>query len=88
MGTETQLALDLAERGWVPEPILRAGIRRLVASRRREISVGCEQSTRFSDAFVAEMDASDIAPLPHLANEQHYEVPPKFFNYVLVVVVS
>lgn len=83
MGTETQLALDLAERGWVPEPILRAGIRRLVASRRREISVGCEQSTRFSDAFVAEMDASDIAPLPHLANEQHYELPPEFFSLVL-----
>jgi cyclopropane-fatty-acyl-phospholipid synthase len=29
------------------------------------------------------MEASDVAPLPHLANEQHYEVPAQFFALAL-----
>jgi cyclopropane-fatty-acyl-phospholipid synthase len=29
------------------------------------------------------MDASGIAPVPHLANEQHYEVPAQFFVFAL-----
>jgi len=33
--------------------------------------------------FVAEMDQSPIAPLPHKANEQHYELPADFFVEVL-----
>lgn len=35
------------------------------------------------EAFVREMDGAAIAPLPHLANAQHYEVPAAFFGLVL-----
>ena len=37
------------------------------------------QKTRFLEA----MDSSEIAPLPQRANEQHYEVPARFFQHVL-----
>jgi cyclopropane-fatty-acyl-phospholipid synthase len=33
--------------------------------------------------FVKSMRASDVAPVPEKANEQHYEVPPEFFEYAL-----
>jgi cyclopropane-fatty-acyl-phospholipid synthase len=29
------------------------------------------------------MDAAELAPVPHLANEQHYEVPARFFDLAL-----
>jgi cyclopropane-fatty-acyl-phospholipid synthase len=35
------------------------------------------------DQFVRLMDSGPIAPVPELANEQHYEVPAAFFDTVL-----
>jgi cyclopropane-fatty-acyl-phospholipid synthase len=35
--------------------------------------------------FIHSMGQGPIAPLPHRANEQHYEVPAKFFSHVLGV---
>ena len=77
------LGIELAERGWVPERLVRAGIRRLLRHRL------ASEAARFADPeealarFVRHMAESEIAPVPHLANRQHYEVPAGFFEVVL-----
>jgi len=80
----TRLAIDWVEQGLVPDAMVRAGIRRLCEQRLREIAAGdCQSAAATTEAFVATMDAADLAPVPHLANEQHYEVPARFFELAL-----
>jgi cyclopropane-fatty-acyl-phospholipid synthase len=77
-------ATDLAESGLIPDSVIRLGIRRLVEKRRQQISFnGSGNGAVDMEAFVAMMDSSDIALVPDLANEQHYELPPGFFAEVL-----
>jgi cyclopropane-fatty-acyl-phospholipid synthase len=77
-------ATDLAESGFVPDSVIRLGIRWLVRERRKQIAPrGSENGAIDMDAFVAMMEQSDIALVPDLANEQHYELPPEFFARVL-----
>ena len=83
MRTATQLAFDMTEMGWLPDPIIRAGIRHLVRNRKNEIQRGCEDRVRSTQAFLEAMDRAEVAPLPERANEQHYELPPEFFSLVL-----
>jgi cyclopropane-fatty-acyl-phospholipid synthase len=71
------LPLALAERGFVPDPLLRWGIRRLLAQRLRQ------ESRRAPGAIDAELAQGPIALVPEAANRQHYEVPPAFFELVL-----
>jgi cyclopropane-fatty-acyl-phospholipid synthase len=78
------LALSCVERGIVPEPLVRAGIRRLLDARRAEIraddpGAAAEQV----ETFLAAMRRAPVALLPEKANEQHYEVPAAFFEQVL-----
>lgn len=83
MRTATQFAFDMTERGWIPDVIIRAGIRHLVRSRQQEIRQSCELRVRDTQQFLASMNAAAIAPIPEIANEQHYELPPEFFSLVL-----
>jgi len=77
-------ANELAESGFIPDPVIRFGIRKLVDQRRRRIAPSDEtDSLAALDAFVAMMDRSQVALVPDLANEQHYEVPAGFFAEVL-----
>jgi cyclopropane-fatty-acyl-phospholipid synthase len=71
-------AIGSAERGWVPDALVRWGIRRLCKSMWKR-SVGPEGL----DSLVAKLKNSEIALVPDLANDQHYEVPPEFFHEVL-----
>ena len=76
--------LDWSERGLVPDSVIRAGIRRLCHQRLNDINAGdVEKSVRDLQAFVEFMQRSEIAPIPEIANEQHYEIPPEFFDEVL-----
>ncbi|MEJ2576743.1 MAG: cyclopropane-fatty-acyl-phospholipid synthase [Gammaproteobacteria bacterium] len=77
-------AIGWVEQGLVPDKVSRAGIRRLLRERLRELSPDNPErvAERLSE-FVAAMDASPVAPLPEKANEQHYEVPAGFFELVL-----
>ncbi|MDH3789776.1 MAG: cyclopropane-fatty-acyl-phospholipid synthase family protein [Xanthomonadales bacterium] len=76
--------LDWSERGLVPDSVLRAGIRRLCRQRLKDIRADdIEISGQLLEAFVRKMNQSPVALVPELANEQHYEVPPEFFNEVL-----
>ncbi len=72
--------LGLAERGWLPDALLRRGIRRECAARLRdEKSGGVEaQSARFQQR-IEQLRSSAIAIHTDAANTQHYEVPAAFF---------
>jgi cyclopropane-fatty-acyl-phospholipid synthase len=87
MASIAQAATNLAESGFIPDPVLRFGIRRLVEKRRRQIrppkSAARDDSESDIEHFVAMMNRSAIALVPELANEQHYEVPAGFFEEVL-----
>jgi cyclopropane-fatty-acyl-phospholipid synthase len=78
-----RLLLELAERGLLPDPLVRLGIRelcrrRLVKEARRERN-GQEEQVQ---GFLEELRESPIAVEIKAANEQHYEVPPAFFAKV------
>jgi len=78
------LAISWTERGVVPDPIVRTGIRRLLVQRLGEIRArNPDEAAAKFESFVAAMRTADIAPLPDKANEQHYEVPSDFFGQVL-----
>lgn len=84
MNAIARLAIDLTERGWVPDTIVRHGVRHLLKDRLDEIAAkNCEAMAATTAQFVSEMDASVLAPLAQKANEQHYEVPAEFFGEVL-----
>jgi cyclopropane-fatty-acyl-phospholipid synthase len=68
--------LGLAERGLLPDAVIRAGIRRLCAQRRAEVDA------RFR-ARLAMLRESPVAIHVDAANRQHYELPPEFFRHCL-----
>jgi cyclopropane-fatty-acyl-phospholipid synthase len=74
----------IAEQGFLPDRVIRWGIRRLHERTLREArrsSVELEgESLR---QFIRSMKKSPIALETHRANEQHYEVPPAFFGIFL-----
>ena len=76
-------AMKAVERGWVPDSIVRSGIRSLCRQRMREIQIPEAQQSQHLDEFVRNMGKAPVAPLVHKANEQHYEVPAAFFQQVL-----
>ncbi len=77
-------AIGWAEMGLMPDRVIRAGIRRLNRQRLEDIDAAdLERSSRALSEFVAQMNIAEIAPVPELANEQHYEVPAEFFGLVM-----
>lgn len=76
--------ISWVERGYVPDQVVRSGIRQLLKSRLDEIEAGdVERGVRRRTQLIQQMNESPVALLPELANEQHYEVPAEFFNLVL-----
>jgi cyclopropane-fatty-acyl-phospholipid synthase len=76
--------LELAELGLIPDPLVRLGIwelcrRRLVKEARRER----DGQGKLLQNFLKKLRHSPIALETRAANEQHYEVPPAFFENVL-----
>ena len=83
-GGVTRAALGWVEQGLVPDGVVRAGIRRLCEARLADIGAGdCERSAAATERFIESMNRAPIALLPDRANEQHYEVPARFFAQVL-----
>jgi cyclopropane-fatty-acyl-phospholipid synthase len=76
--------IDLCERGLVPDVLTRHGIRRLCAQR-LEQEGACDVAAadrRFRD-LLDELRRSPIAIETDAANEQHYELPTRFFELCL-----
>lgn len=78
MSTGTALGLRAAESGLLPTPLLRLGIRRLLAQRRSELA-----SAASSTEWAAHLGRSPVAVHVDRANDQHYELPPEFFTLML-----
>jgi cyclopropane-fatty-acyl-phospholipid synthase len=84
MSRTENLALGLTEQGYIPDLIIRRGIRRLLRERLQEIHANdIEQGAMAQMAFVEAMHNSPVALLTDKANEQHYEVPASFYHRVL-----
>lgn len=80
----TSLILRAVESGWVPDSLVRAGIRRIVRDRlAQESGSGIESRQEAQQQFIAEMNRSPIALSTAAANQQHYELPAEFFSLVL-----
>jgi cyclopropane-fatty-acyl-phospholipid synthase len=76
--------IDLCERGLVPDPLIRWGIRRMCRQRLRD--EGAFDLKRADERFrelIDELRQSPIAIETAAANEQHYEVPTRFFQLCL-----
>ena len=83
-GTLMQLIIKLAEQGRIPDAMIRFGIRQrhkkvLQSQQIRDVSQELERKK----IFTRKMNSGPIALVPELANLQHYEVPPGFFQLML-----
>lgn len=84
MSETASLLIDWTEQGYLPDAVIRRGVRRLLRERIAELEfASCEQHAQYVRDFVMAMRAAPIAILPEKANEQHYEVPAEFFAHVL-----
>jgi len=78
------LLIKLAEKGFLPDSLIRFGIRRLCSQRLAEAKNSSEdEMAKEHDAWIEVIKESPIALVPEKANEQHYEVPPRLFELVL-----
>ena len=76
--------LGLAERGLLPDALLRAGIRRLCTQRLREEHADDPAAASHRNAhLINELRRSPVAIHTDAANRQHYELPPEFFRQCL-----
>lgn len=76
--------IKMAEYGYLPDSLIRLGIRKLCKVRVGWAkSVGPDGVENHHQKWVDTLKQSPVALVPEKANEQHYEVPPKFFEYVL-----
>jgi cyclopropane-fatty-acyl-phospholipid synthase len=83
MATTADL-IGWAERGLLPDALLRWGVRRLCAQRLAAERAGGpgEEAVRFQRCL-AGLRAEEIAVHTDAANVQHYELPPEFFAHCL-----
>ncbi len=76
--------MGLAERGWLPDALIRMGIRRLLAERLHEESLGGDAAiVQRTTALRGRLSQGPIAVKTIDANRQHYEVPAAFYTYCL-----
>lgn len=79
-----QYGIELVERGFVPDAVVRLGIRQLCRQRLAQLSaVGPGRCAIGETPLDEALRSGPIAPLAEKANEQHYELPPEFFAAVL-----
>ena len=74
----TRFLLSLAESGFIPDALIKIAARYI--SNRRLIEQSDDEN---KDKIISVLSRGVVAEKTHDANEQHYEVPPEFFNYVL-----
>lgn len=84
MAITTQTAQQWSEQGFLPDRVIRLGIRRLLAERLIEIQHNNNEAmAETQHQFIQNMRDAPIALVPDKANDQHYEVPAEFFDLVL-----
>ena len=74
----------LLARGWIPDFLLRFGVRRLLKKRIRDQKISeVEKRQQNKIDFINDLKQQPIAIKTAEANEQHYELPPDFFEEIL-----
>jgi cyclopropane-fatty-acyl-phospholipid synthase len=76
-------AIQWAEKGALPDALVRAGIRKLLRQRLSEQPPSEEASQDSIRKFLDQMAAAPIALKTDLSRKQHYEVAPEFFQHCL-----
>ncbi len=80
----TNLIINSIERGQVPDAITRRLARHLCRRRLADLMRTSGQLPDYGDSRLATgMRAGPIAPVPEMANQQHYELPAAFFQQML-----
>jgi cyclopropane-fatty-acyl-phospholipid synthase len=75
---------SLLEKDRIPDFLIRIGIRRLLKQRLQDENKGSKEANeKHLQELINELKASPIAIETEAANEQHYEVPTKFYQYCL-----
>ena len=74
----TRFLLSLAESGFIPDALIKIAARYISNRRLNE-----QSDDENKDKIISVLSRGAVAEKTHDANEQHYEVPPEFFNYVL-----
>lgn len=70
--------------GILPDPVIKWGIRGLLKQRLKdETSSSPAKSREKLKQLLSDLRSGPIAHVPEKANEQHYEVPPRFFEIAL-----
>ena len=73
--------IKMAENGYLPDSIIKVGIRKLCNERLTWAKeVGDKGIIKNREKWIDILKGSPIALVPEKANEQHYELPPKFLN--------
>ena len=76
--------IKLAENGTLPDYFIKKGIKKLCYERLSWADkMGAEKLEEHHQEWINILKISPIALVPEKANEQHYELPPKFFDIVL-----
>ncbi len=76
--------IKFAEKGFLPDSLIRFGIKRLCRQRLSEArTLDLEALENKHQQWIDFLTKSPVAILPEKANEQHYEIPPKFFELAL-----
>ena len=79
-----KIIINHAEKGFLPDLLIRIGIKRLCGQRLSETNtLGLEELENSHQQWIDLLTESPVAIVPEKANEQHYEVPPQFFELVL-----
>lgn len=74
--------ISFIETGLIPDFLIRTGIRQLLKKRLSEESINYKKNDHFNN-FVDTLRTRPIAVDTLKANDQHYELPPSFFNLIL-----
>lgn len=79
-----KLSMSLVEKGLLPDPVIRHGIRRLLAQRLSEEDCGDPELQQAQlMRLVEQLQHAPVAIETTAANAQHYEVPAAFYQQVL-----
>jgi cyclopropane-fatty-acyl-phospholipid synthase len=80
----TPLIESLITRGLIPEFLIRIAIRRLLRQRlRQEASPHPVTALEKKLSFIQQLKSMPIAIETQAANQQHYELPPQFYQHIL-----
>lgn len=80
----TKSLINACELGFVPDSLVRRGIRGLLKKRLAKVDQGSEAANESATAELAsKFSQGPIALVPEIANEQHYEVPPELYHHML-----